>query len=289
MRIRSIFQAAASLALVLLVATSAVGQTRSEVRKAIEASLLVTGDITISATGKVGEFKLDAPEKLPKEVLALIDSALPAWEFEPVIRNGAAISARSRMSLRLVANKRDDGDYLLAIRSAAFTGDSDDEVDKTWLAKQRMDPPTYPTKAARAGVSGTVYLIVKVGRDGRVEDAFAEQTNLRYVDNEKQMARWRTVLEQSALVAARSWQFTADPHAESEADGSRTVRVPVDYSFGKTTLAYGTWSPYIPGPRALAPWVKPEFARAQDIDAGQDGTLAPVGAGVRLKTDLSQG
>jgi outer membrane biosynthesis protein TonB len=272
MRIRSICQTAASLALVLLVATSAVGQTRSEVRKAMEASLLVTGDITISATGKVGEFKLDAPEKLPKEVLALIDSALPAWEFEPVIRNGAAISARSRMSLRLVANKRDDGDYLLAIRSAAFTGDRDDEVDKTWLAKQRMDPPTYPTKAARAGVSGTVYLIVKVGRDGRVEDAFAEQTNLRYVDNEKQMARWRTVLEQSALVAAR-----------------RTVRVPVDYSFGKTTLAYGTWSPYIPGPRALAPWVKPEFARAQDIDAGQDGTLAPVGAGVRLKTDLSQG
>lgn len=289
MSLKSGFKAVAATLLLLSAVASASAQSRAEIKKTLEASLLVTGEINISPDGSVERYTLDQPEKLQKEVIGLIDNALPRWVFEPIVRDGKAVAARSRMSLRLVANKRDDGDYQMAIRGATFTGNRDQEASSAWLKQQHMDAPRYPEVAAQAGVGGTVYVVVRIARDGHVADAFAEQTNLRVLGNARDMERWRKIFERASLSAVNRWKFTTPENGNAEADGSWTIRVPIAYEMTTGGTAYGTWSPYIPGPRALAPWVKPEFARAQDIDAGQGGLPAPVGTGVRLKTDLSQG
>ncbi|MDQ1121326.1 energy transducer TonB [Pseudoxanthomonas sp. SORGH_AS_0997] len=277
-------------ALLATVGNAAFAQTRGEVRDTLESSLVVTGDIRIASDGKVKAFQIDRPDKLSGDVTQLIDRAVPSWEFEPILVEGKPAEVRSRMRIRLVAYKREDGNYVLSIRSASFTGDQDEEVDATWLKQQKMPPPAYPAVAAASNVSGTVFLLIKVGADGKVQQAFAEQTNLRVLANGREMARWRKVLEQSAIAATRAWQFTPSANDPKHPEGGWTSRVPIDYSLARQRPGYGTWEPYIPGPHMPAPWLRPELARAQDVDAAQSGTLAPVGEGaIRLRTDLGQG
>lgn len=290
MRMTHRFAAACCGALFAITGTAAFAQTRGEVRDTLESSLVVTGDIRIASDGKVRDFHIDRPDKLPGEVMQLVDRAVPTWEFEPILADGKPAEARSRMRIRLVAYKREDGQYVLAIRSAAFTGDQDEEVDARWLKQQKMPPPAYPAVAAASNVSGTVFLLIKVGADGKVQQAFAEQTNLRVLANGREMARWRKVLEQSAIAATRAWQFTPSANDPKHPEGGWTSRVPIDYSLARQRPGYGTWEPYIPGPHMPAPWLRPELARAQDVDAAQAGMLAPVGeTAIRLRTDLSQG
>jgi hypothetical protein len=290
MRMPNGFVAACCGALLAIAGAAAFAQTRSEVREMLESSLVVTGDIRIAGDGKVRDFHIDQPDKLSSDVMQLVDRAVPSWEFEPILVEGKPAEVRSRMRIRLVAYKRADGNYVLSIRSASFTGDQDEEVDATWLKQQKMPPPAYPAVAAASNVSGTVFLLIKVGADGKVQQAFAEQTNLRVLANGREMARWRKVLEQSAIAATRAWQFTPSANDPKHPEGGWTSRVPIEYSLARQRPGYGTWEPYIPGPHMPAPWLRPELARAQDVDAAQAGTLAPVGEGaIRLRTDLGQG
>ncbi|PZP61319.1 MAG: hypothetical protein DI597_09735 [Pseudoxanthomonas spadix] len=290
MRMPNGFVAACCGALLAIAGAAAFAQTRSEVRETLESSLVVTGDIRIAGDGKVRDFHIDQPDKLSSDVMQLVDRAVPSWEFEPILVEGKPAEVRSRMRIRLVAYKRADGNYVLSIRSASFTGDQDEEVDATWLKQQKMPPPAYPEVAAASNVSGTVFLLIKVGADGKVQQAFAEQTNLRVLANGREMARWRKVLEQSAIAATRAWQFTPSANDPKHPEGGWTSRVPIEYSLARQRPGYGTWEPYIPGPHMPAPWLRPELARAQDVDAAQSGTLAPVGEGaIRLRTDLGQG
>lgn len=45
-------------------------------------------------------------------------------------------------------------------------------------APKDMQPPAYPVNAFRGGATGVVYLLLKIGRAGKVEDVVAEQVNL---------------------------------------------------------------------------------------------------------------
>jgi len=42
------------------------------------------------------------------------------WRFEPVLLDGKPVAAKAPMSMRVVASKRDDGNYNIGIRSAYF-------------------------------------------------------------------------------------------------------------------------------------------------------------------------
>ena len=133
-----------------------------------------------------------------------------------------------------------------------------------------MTPPRYPQAAAQAGVGGTVYLVLRVGLDGAVQDVAVEQANLRILASEHALTRWRNLLGGAAMDRAKHWRF-AVPTKGAEAERPWwVVRVPVDFVAPRYTQPKEfEWQAYIPGPRPLIPWVDPASrSRGDALAAG---------------------
>jgi len=267
----------------------AVAAGPAAVRKQVESSMLVTGTIDIAPDGGVRGFRLDKEEKLPPQVIQLARQALPEWRFEPVVINGVAAPVSARMSMRFVATRLVDKGYRLAINGAAFGQDAlapaDRKPDGKTVEPDEMQPPTWPLTAY--SISGIVYVLVRVGRDGKVEDVASEQVNLTVIGSEKTMRLGRKSLEDAALRAARRWTFKPPTVGEAADDPYWKVRVPVAFLFDEQRAArYGKWEAYVPGPRQPLPsWVEQQDV-AVSPDALVDGELHQVGEGPRLLTPL---
>jgi len=83
------------------------------------------------------------------------------------------------------------------------------------ISSKNMNPPKYPPAAARAGITGTVILIIDVDANGNVTNVSVEKSS-RNRD-----------LDRAAMDAARKWRFNP-----GMSDGQRSagrVRVPVDF------------------------------------------------------------
>lgn len=251
-------------------------------------TMLIAGSIDIEQDGSVSGYRLDQPDKLPPAVVQMVAATVPTWHFEPIVQDGAAVKARSRMNLRVVAKQKESGDYIAGIRGASFG--SDKPLPGTELtALNELTPPKYPPPAYRAGVKGTVYVIVKVGRSGKAEDGVTEQVNLKVVGDARQMRIARDLLSQGIEEHAKSWIFRPPTRGNFATRQFWLVRVPVAFSFEQDKpVAYGEWELYVPGPRKEAPWVD-----KQDAGGGSDailaGTMHAVGSGPRLITPLTQG
>jgi len=256
------------------------------VRKQVESSMLVTGSIDVDVAGNVSGFGIDHRESLPAGIVEMIQKSLPAWRFEPVLVNGAPANVKTHMGLRIVARKLDENSYSVDIRSASF---GEDKPGETVTAK-KMSPPSYPMAAAQSGIRGTVYLLLRVGSDGVVEDVVAEQVNLKIIASERDMAQWRQLLERSALYAARKWTFNPPRSGDQANADSWSVRVPVDYRLNnEKATKQGQWEAYVPGPRQLAPWLRKDELATSGADALVDGGVYQVGRGLRLLTPLGAG
>lgn len=256
------------------------------VRKQVESSMLVTGSIEVDANGKVGGFGIDHRQSLPAGILELIQKSVPAWQFEPVLVNGAPVDVKTTMGLRIVARKLDEDSYNVDIRSASFGTYAPGES----VSSKKMSPPSYPRSAVESGVGGTVYLLLRVGKGGAVEDVIAEQVNLRIIANEIGMTRWRQLLEQSAVASARKWMFIPPQSGEEAKAEFWSVRVPVDYRFrDERDTKQGHWEAYVPGPRQVAPWLRKDELANLVPDALAAGGVYQVGHGLRLLTPLGAG
>lgn len=284
-----------TLLLCLGLSAATHAQSASAVRKHAEASMVVTGSIVVGPDGAVRSYALDQQDKLPSPVVDLIRNGAARWHFEPVMRDGAPITARAPMNVRVVATPEDDGKtFSLRIAGATFGDNAPDEQPHS----KHRDAPRYPQEAVQARVAGTVFLLVRIGRDGTVADVAAEQVNLTVVDNERGMQRWRKVLADASLKAAREWTFeppVAGPHKD---DGEWIVRVPVAFhlrEWGKPdrSAGYGAWEGYIPGPKEPISWMEEYRLRHADArdtgsDALADDSLHLVGSGLRLTTPLDR-
>lgn len=269
-----------------VVAMTASAAGPAEVRKQVEASTVVTGTVDIEPDGSVSAHAVDKAGELSEGIVALLDEAIPQWRFAPIEVDGKAVPARAKMSVRLVAKKKDDGDYQLGIRSASFG--EDNSTPGAAVVRKTMKPPRFPTRALQSAVSGTVFLVLRIDQRGHVADAVAERVNLRVVGSEQRMQRGRDLLAEASLAAARRWTFTV-PKAGPQADREFwSIRVPVDYTFGRQEKPkYGGWEAYVPGPYQRPPWISPE--EAADFggsDALIAGSVQPVGSGPKLLTPL---
>lgn len=256
-------------------------------RKQIEVSMAVTGEIAVDERGAVTAHTLDKVDQVPPGVVAFLQQQVPTWEFKPLQVDDVPVSARNKMRVLLVAKKQEDGGYEMRVQAASFyplisaEGSSSDNG--------RMMPPRYPAAMAKAGASGSVYLILKVGRDGRVEDALAEQVNLRILATAQVMERMRQTFAASALQAARNWSFDPPIDVAVSTAGYWTMRVPVDYMMGGAEPRYGQWVAYVPGPRITADWVDAELTRnsPEALANGMVGVLDEHA--MRLLTPLAGG
>ena len=268
-------------ALALLVAASVVHAAgpRAAMER-VEASMLVGGTIDVDPQGRVERFELDQRDKLPADVDRLLVKVVPGWRFEPTVVDGQPAAVRTPMRIRVAANQvpgQDDA-YVLRVASASF-GD----LEEGGLRAERVHPPAYPREPLHKGVQGPVFLLVKVGRTGAVEDVVAEQVNLQLVGSERLLRRMRTSLSRAAIRAAHGWTFVP-PTVGDDVDAPYwTARVPIDFRF-RDPPGYGEWTSYVPGPRQAAPW------NVEDTAAGADSFAAnqvyQVGKGLKLLTPL---
>lgn len=273
-----------------LVAATATGSERKssmDVRKTAEASMVVTGSVEVNPDGSLHGYVLDQPGKLPPDVVKVVDNTMKAWQFS--LSRRAQDVVKSKVSMRVVASPMDDGNYSVRVEGASFGGALPQDGSELTYASHK--PPTYPSVAITARVSGSVYLLLRVGRDGTVQDAVAEQVNLDQYGDSRDMDRFRKVLADSATEAARAWHFNPPTHGAKVNDPYWQVRVPVLYSLRpwgtpEPKTPYGKWVVYIPGPRQSPPWISKTLA-AESPDAVPDDSLRTGNDGLRLATPLT--
>lgn len=251
-----------------------------EATRRVEASALVTGKVLIAADGGVSGYTLDRANKLEPAVTGLISQALSSWRFEPLPDHAAE---QVDMTLRLVAKNLEGGGISVRIAGANFQRQHrENEV----VRGKVLTPPRYPVPAFINGVVGAVYVVVRVGRDGKVLDAAVEQVNLNVLGSDSDMEAWRKVFAESTLAAATKWRFTPPTEGDQVEADSWTVRVPAQFKL--EGHGYGKWQGYVPGPRSVIPWLHDEGSDSVSHDALTEGVY-PVGECRRLLTSLAQG
>lgn len=270
-----------------LVATSdTAAQTARAVRETAEASMTLTGKIDIGTDGHVTSFQLDHADKLPADLAAFVQRQVQAWQFRPAVENGTAVATQTPVTLRLLSQSSPDGaGDTVRVAGASFSKYDPDDTSRVTSSEIRS--PTYPKTLAAMRAKGEVLLLVKVGRDGTVDDVVAEQVNLRVVGKESQMRQVRNEFARASVSTARSWTFRPPTTGKFKDAESWTVRIPVRYMMGERT-PYGTWEAYIPGPRERAPWRTSQAGAeaAPDLLAAGGIYMADLDDGPRLLTPL---
>lgn len=275
------------LGVVLALATMVVQASST---KDVESSAIVSGTLVLTQDGTVQTAVVDDADKYGQPIVDMVRKAALQWRFQPVLRDGAPVVAKSSMHVRVVLKKMPDGNYGARIKGATF-GDSNtgstDTVRGAEINKKIL--PKYPEAAIRGRVQGTVYLALRVDRSGRVIDAAAEQINLSNTGSDRTLKKFREVLAESALKVGRQWRYevpTTGPLARQE---SWTVHVPVNYALITWNAPQPdlTWVSYVPGPYTPAPWVDKPDMNAADVLA--EGTVRTDGAGPVLLSSFDHG
>lgn len=198
----------------------------------MEMSMLLEGEIQVSSHGEVTNYHIKDADKVPPAALDFVNASVESWAFEPPMMDGQSVALLNKMRVLVVAQEQVDGSFVLRIQSAAFSPAND--VDTGYeVATVDMTAPRYPKDAARVGAGARVFLVLKIGRDGRVEDVFAEQINI--ITSSMTMSTDRNLygaFERASVETARGWKFTP-PHRGEQAEADYwTLRVQSPTSLG---------------------------------------------------------
>lgn len=275
----------------LLLPLSAFAVGAKAMKERVEVAMRLTGTIDIEPDGSVGGVNLQDEDKVPAQVARFVRASVLTWAFEPVVRDGQAVAARTPVSLRVVGKAQGDGTLKVAIRDASFATYDKDSGES--VTRWQMEPPRYPSDLADRRVQGEVFLLIRVGRDGHAQEVFAEQVNLRVMASERQLQGFSERLAANAVSAARKWQFRPPTKGPDVDDPYWVVRVPVNYSLDRNAVDgadYGRWEAYVPGQRQRAPWsTDAEWEGASDSLAAGGIYMAQDKKGPRLRTLLQEG
>ena len=259
------------------------GDGTSNAMRQAEASMVVAGTLDIEPDGSVSGYSLEHSNTLPTAITALASKALPQWRFDPVLQDGKPVKARAKMSLQFIGNQLDKTHYAVELRGATFT-DSKAAMDEV-ISLQQMKTPSYPQDMINADVTGTVYLALRIDRQGHVTDAIAEQVNLGRLSSPAVMNQWRASFVRSTLQAAKGWTFNTPTTGPSANETSWTVQVPVAFAFDPPNAREGKWEVYVPGPKQSIPWSY-DHGDQSAPEAVANGQVHQVGTGLHLRAPL---
>ncbi len=254
----------------------------------VEASMLISGTIVIAPDGSVRSHVVDRPEKLPPAIQDVVGKAIASWKFDPIMVDGQPVLAQTTMNLRLVVDPVDRGSYAIRIGGVSFSGGDPRADPQSDATANRRYMPTYPSDAMRAYAGGTVYLLLRLGREGQVLDAAAEQVNLTVWDSPEKMAKLREKFANAALVAVKRWTFIPPNIGPSVDEPFWYARMPVTFNvrwYGHTAPEadeYGHWEPYVRGPRQSVPWHDLPQLAADAVDTTPGGRVLALGKGPKL-------
>lgn len=270
-------------------AAPATVATLDEIRKQTHYSMELTGWIDVDEAGAVSAHGLDQDvAKLPPAVVTLVAQAAAGWRFASNTVGASPATRRSPIRLRVEARRGSDG-YITDQRIAGARFGEVPPEERVTFAKKPRGSTTYNDDAYRARASGDVYLVVRVGRDGKPMQVVAQQVNLTVVDTEAGMEKWRRILGDLGVRIAQRWRFTppsVGPHA-SRPDW--TIQIPVRFHLGdKAPPQLGQWDLFIPGPKHEIPWDTGNDVGIVSGGAGMPDEVDEVGSSLRLLTPLNR-
>lgn len=285
-------------ALLLAPGSPAVAAEGSKLIEKAEMSMQVKGNIDMRPDGSVASYSIDHPEKLSQAVTQLVGTQVSQWRFEPVLVDGKPVAARTNMWLRIVAKPIDDKNFNVHIQSASFSGASGDGDNRVSVRKKTSLAPMVSALMSTGLGAANLYLALKIGPDGKVQDAIVEQVELPVLGTEREMVVARSELGKSALEVVRKWTFNVPTKGEQAGQPYWSGVLPISFTMsdGSTPPAdvdeYGQWKAYVPGPCTSIPWRVLEKGRGSDrcgSDAAPQGEFTLDNAGPILLTPLMQG
>ncbi|WP_167285145.1 energy transducer TonB [Marilutibacter alkalisoli] len=251
-------------------------------RKQVEASMLVTGEVVVAPDGAVQSYSLDRADALPTEVKQLLAEVVPGWELDVAKADGDPLQspAAVRMSVQLLARPIPGADDQLRvmIQDTAFW---DPKAPVQVEAKGKLTPPEYPPFANRSGMSGIVYVVLRLNPDGAIAETHVERVDMTVLSDEKTLRKFSKILAKAAVDAAKQWTFSIAPERLAR-PGPIDVRVPIEFiSWNQTPKAeHGRWRAYVPGPYAPIPW------QSRTADGGEvKGHIGAMVPGQLYSTD----
>jgi hypothetical protein len=224
----------------------------------------VTGAIVLDAQGKVKDVKLDGVET--PAISALVERAVRHWTFEPVLRDGVAIEARTGFWLEVRATPVDNG-YATRIARVSFRN------IRHLVVHTVMMPPS---EVLAYGGNAEALAALRADSTGRITDI--EVIGLQSPEGRPLTGRQATVYARYVVAMIRKWKFEpADPEAGS--DDTVDGLLPISIS--------------LRGPRPVtAPWVdlKPvpwhADKPAPDASQLQPGAIAAVDDRIKLRDQV---
>ncbi|GAA5001057.1 hypothetical protein GCM10025793_05050 [Lysobacter lycopersici] len=262
-----------------------------------EMSMLVKGTIDMRPDGSVESYALDDSGKLSPAVAGMVGMQVSQWRFEPTLVDGKPVRARTKMQLRIVAKPADTQNFDVHIQSAYFWGDSEGEDERISVRKKTSRGPMVSALMSTGLDAADLYLALKIGPDGKVEDAIVEQVNLPTLYSDGDMARLRRLLSQPTLKVVRQWTFNVPTKGERAGQPYWSGFLPVtfrlsDQNGSPAEAGYGEWRAYIPGPCTPIPWRTLDKGGDNSHcgnDAAPEGVLSLDNSGPKLLTPLMQG
>lgn len=258
-----------------------VAATEDMARKQAEASMLVTGTVEINPDGSVRAYVTDQAAELSIPVNDAIQKTIATWKFQ--VDEKREVIAKAKMTLRIIAKSVDDKHVALSIVSSDIG--EDDEAPSDNISWKRRISPTYPETAFNTGATGVVYLLLRIDRDGKVQDASVEQVNLTSYSPGLNLDRMRKDLAGAALKPTKHWTFNV-PTTGKQADAPYWLaRAPVSFTindYPSDREQFGKWRVYLRGPRQSIPWNDDPSLLSSAPDTVPEGTIQTVGTGLHL-------
>jgi hypothetical protein len=251
------------------------------------ASMLVSGFVDINPDGSVRGYTVDQPDKIPPVVRDVIKQTVQGWRFQVDV--SGKVIARAKMSLRIVAKPVGREKFSIGVEGAEFADDAAAAGEQ--LTERTMFTPEYPKEAIKAGTSATVYVLVRVGRDGKVLEAGAEQVNFTLDFPSWKRTRMEDAFARASVVSIRHCIFNVPTKGPFASSPYWYARIPVDFVLHRwdrssdVAQGYGAWEPYLPGSRRPLPWVEDQRMVASAPDAIPDSGLTMLDGQVRLVTN----
>lgn len=238
--------------------------------------LTTRGEIVIEPDGSVRAWNLD-DDTLSPAVRELLAAQIRGWRFEPVLLDGKAVVAKTRVSIALEARPHDDR-YLVRLANVYF-GSVERRGD--------MRAPSYPNNAIHYGLGARVVLALKLDREGNVVAVHPYQTSLSKSGNESQAQRWRRVFERASIKTVSKWKFIPGESIGGVVVESSVI-VPIEFVLmqpGERRRS-NAWRAFVPGPVTPVPWVTEDSVARLDPDSLGDGQAASLDSRFRLLSDV---
>lgn len=248
----------------------------------VEGFMQLTGRITVDDDGRVSGYAIDHVDQVSDEARSFLARQIATWRVE-CDEDVRLLTKAVKFTARLRASPVDDGVYRLWVDGV--------HLDEPLPSAQRLSVkrkrwPEYPRGMARTGASGTVYMLLLIGADGRTEDVFAEQVDLTAVPPDPaDIPRHQLEFIASAAAAARHWRFEL-PVEGPYARVPQAVRVPFGFFMHGREVRYGEWQYLVRGVRRSPPW---SASVLSGLDPVVSGDLQPVRSRLRVVTEPGDG